>query len=713
MHDAHIEDIKLAFSNIASDFDRAINQPTLPIDILPNRLELNGKIVSFKNESKYAKYIFTAITTAFKSEWYQSLGLNSQKCGQKSLRKFIPWLNEKVITHENRYTILKDYEAFRVNEDGVKPQSTGLCDVMNFLTNGVNSDQINDSTIQYIIRLRSYTTISVADERESSTLSSYFASMHWLREALGEVDYLKLESPKRLIDSFSISVATTLLLILQAKVEARKGLSDPITLKIVNTKIEINGKAVRNQHYCRNLLNHLGRLSVDGKPADILTELLLLDCVPADRQDKLISQWHESPDKFKFSYLHSESRQLLFTEPSIFTPTSWSYPSHIEQYLAAWLCAWQAIQPLDVCKLRRKDFVISKDHTTSIVALQCSYYKGRSRTVQEPPMLEARQIETLALIAYLEQLPSDNSNLFSKKIHISPDLGFSSFTVSGRLERLFKSPIITNKINQNLKKRQSSPLFLRAFIAMADHKEFSFNRWCKSRKLNALDTSAAAYRMDIKKPLPLLQFGLSAIKNSSIHARTDRYRDSDLINQNSHTSQTEKRSYLTDANMAWVNQNGRITRMVLNDMERYVYKPNLNKAITVAYDLILRTRVTGVLSNGIANHSSIKTNSLRHVNDSDLDAFGTNHDDIIVLDTQETVVNMLHYIGEAERLHRSLIMNNLPFFEHSVLPTVEWMENVIRERLNPSVVKLGQQTYNEIRTILPELFSNELHGGVG
>ena len=95
----------------------------------------------------------------------------------------------------------------------------------------------------------------------------------------------------------------------------------------------------------------------------------------------------------------------------------------------------------------------------------------------------------------------------------------------------------------------------------------------------------------------------------------------------------------------------------------------------------------------------------------EIDNAGIDADSIIVLDTDETVINMLHYINEAERQKDTLIANNLPFFERTVLPNVEWMHIVI-SKLSPASVKDGERSYNEIQTILPPLFSNELRAGI-
>ncbi len=613
--------IRPSFDDTESNFDRVLTPQPTSLRLLPTRLELKGKEIPLNNKSEYAIHLYKVIVSALQSEWFQSLVDITQLGYKNSLLKFIPWLNTHNINHENRYTILKDFEAYRVNEKRVKPQSTGLRDLLSILSNGVHSNHIKNETLQFIHTLLTNTTFSIADEHEAQTLSSYFASMPWLREVLGENDYLKLESPKRLMRSFSIVVATTLLFILQAKKEARKQLE---RLDVENLTLKgFKEKRDRNLHYCRNLLIKLGGLNEDGQPNDALTELIILDCVPKDRREKLLVQWYKSIENSKFSFREPSQRLLFFTSPLIFAPESWACPSAVEQYLCAWLCAWQTVQPTDISKLKLQDFVITKNEHGRPVALQCLYYKGRSQRMQEPPMLDANQIEAQALLAYLEQLPPEK-NLFTSNIHNSPNIGFGSTSITERFARLFRSPIIQSQINEALNKQQSSPLFLRAFIAISDPKESNNSRWYKTQKKRGLITTIDAYRETIARPLPQLLFGLRAIKNSAVHARTDLYRDGDLVNQNSHSSQTERAHYTNDANKDWVNQKGRITRLVLHDIERFVYRPNLTAAHQEAHDLVLRTKVIQVAGNSDADSSTVKINPLGRVNDPsvDLEEFG-------------------------------------------------------------------------------------------
>lgn len=707
-------EFKPVFGDIASDFSKALTEQPVLLQRVPERLELDGIYIELKNDSDEAKHIVNVIWSALNSDWYKNNSTRSKSNYRDALKKFIPWLNDQVIDIEKKYRVLKDYESWRVNVGNVKPQSTRLILIIRLLIHGVNSDYVGDESIKYVKQLLKNTEVSKSDERKQDTLTNFFASMPWLREFLGERDYLKMESPKILMNSFSIIVATTLLFIVEQRKLARKSLSDP--QRLINQNIV--QKRYRNSAFCRDLILKLGEFNDEFQPANPLTELLLADFVPLKYREDLMLRLKMSKNKNSFSLKSYDNGQNLFIAPRIFSVESWESCTDIEEYLCAWLCAWQAVQPTDIAKLKRNNFAISKNEHGKPIAIQCIYYKSRSQSEILTPMLSANQVEAKALMAYLDSLPEPGSKLFSHNICNIPKLSYSPNTVPSRIFRIFQSPSLVKIIDENLSVRESSLLFLKAYSTVALHHEISYEQW-RSKKQNKQrnTTSVENYRNTIKaKALPMLHFGLNAIKNSSVHARTDKYREGDLANQNSHLSLTEKINYLTDSNKEWVNQNGRITRLVMKDIENYVYRPNLDAAMYSAYEKILRTRVIDVLADGISEKSLIQINTIGvfDVKMSPIEIAEVDYTDIIILNSSETVVAMLHYINEAERQSNRLINNALDYFERTVLPNVEWMERLLKcGYLSAEVVRQGQSVYELIKINLPELFTNELHGAVG
>lgn len=685
-----------------------------PLDNLPIRVALNGKIFDLKSNCRYSSHIYRALTLGLKSEWYQALASLSQRQHSTSLIKFIKWFETIEINDDNKYSVFKDFETYQVNILGLKPQSTGLNCLLYLMENGVAEIDYDHGLHPYIETLLLRTDISKYEPPIPETLTNFFGSISWLRKALGNEDYLKLESPKRLSSSFSITIATILTYILKIKKEAKHQLRD---LKFVNDSDTLDDRAQR-QFYCGNLFSKLGQFDENYVANDSLTELMILDFVPKKNFEKLKYLWRRRQLDPATYYSYQLNGRQVFSLANIFAPNSWNYPSELEQVLFSWLCAWQTIQAYDIPKLKKNNFIITHNTEGRAVYVQSSYYKGRSGKIQEPPMLDARQPEGNAILSYLEYFHDNEAHLINVKSAGRVPITFGANSITERLINLINTQSINEKIMANLWERKSSPIFLKAMLALHEKREYAFSKWVNRLKKSEKQKTGftmEAYHSDIKFPLPPQLFGFNAIKNSAVHATSDKYREGDLVNQNSHTSITEKIHYLTDANKDWVNQNGRITRLVLHDIERHVYKPNLDQAINDAYELGLRTRVIKVLKDGITDPDEVKINQIGQIRYSkeayfDIDA---DPDEIIVLDTVETVVTMLHYIYEAQSKKHILINRALIFFERTVLPNVEWMEYLLISKLSPSVVKKGSDQFEKLKPILPQLFLNEIRGSLG
>ena len=706
--------IEFAIDSDSIDLETTLIKSPSILNNLPVRLVLKGKNYELNLDNIYSKYTFRALTLGLKSEWYQSLAPLSQIQISNSLIGFIKWFEKINIDVNNKYTLLNDFESYQVNIRGLKPQSTGLNLLLQLIKNGVNEIEYENELHTYIDMLVLRTNISKKELPISTTLTNFFGSISWLRQAIGDEDFLKLESPKRIINSFSVTIATILIYILKVKKEAKNEL---LNYKFVTDSDTLSVRAQR-QFYCGNLFSKLSQFDENYLPATKLTELMILDFVPNNKVDKLKTLWKRRLLEPTTYYSYKLNGRQIFSLPNIFAPDAWNYPSEIEQVLFSWLCSWQTVQPYDVPKLKKNDFILSKNNEGRIVNIQCSYYKGRSSRMQEPPMLDARQIEGNAIIAYLEYFSDNQAHLISSINIPNIQITFGAQSITERLVNLINYQPINEEIISNIWRRKVNPIFIKSILALHDKKDYVFIKWINRLKKTEKQESGftiEAYIKDTEFPIPAKLFGLSAIKNSSVHATSDKYRDGDLINQNSHTSQTEKISYLTDANKDWINQNGRITRMVLHDIERHVYKPNIERAKNDAYELSLRTKVINALDEGISDSDKIKINQIGQLNFSKeiYLEFNVDPDEIIVLDTEETVVTMLHYIKEAESKQNILINKAVTFFERTILPNVEWMEYLLNSKFSPAVVKRGAIQYKEIMHILPPLFLNEIRGGLG
>jgi hypothetical protein len=630
---------------------------------------------------------------------------------KSKLYTFLSWFNTIEISESNKHVILNEYQEYRVNVKGVQPQSTGVKTILLFLSEGILTDAVDYVAVKYIETLIKSTKISANNERNPETLTSYFSNITWLRYSMGEEFYLKLESPKRLMNSFSVVVSVTLLLVINIKKSIARNIS--ISESVLSHIDCLKDKVDKVNNWNRSLMSECESMEISDEEKETIRELLLLDLVASNRCELFRERcFKESEAPIPLVLYDGKTRVKPYKEGCLFSENNYKGISEVEELLFAWLCACQTVQPNDVGKLKKNDFVVGMNGNDRPVTVQCQYYKGRSGRDVETPLLGSSDIEGKAIIAYLS-LHDDKDKLFRTNINKRIHCTFIPHTpLAARIFRIWKSNHIKSIIDSELKKRKSSDIFLRAAMALYDCGGVGYDKWQHKRKDDGLDTSISLYRAEVTNPLPFSLFSLMAIKTSAVHARTDRYREADLVNYNSHTSETEKTSYLTDANKEWVNQNGRITRMVLSDIDEYVYKPNVNAAIDKARDMVMRTKIKSIL--GVGSEIGFKINPLGQVKlQSDESDWPIDFDEIVVLDTAETVINMKHYIDQAEKMRDVLIINALAYFERTILPTVEWMSTVLYSKISPKVLDQGLSDYEEIRHILPDLFGAVIHSSVG
>ncbi|QIA62280.1 hypothetical protein GT360_01475 [Vibrio astriarenae] len=684
-------------------FDEAL--PPLPskLKAIPTRLIINNRAIHLANPNRHARLVFQAIHNAVLSDWWQqTLNSVTQRTYVTQISCFTNWLNDQKLNDARIFHLLEDYQTYRINQNELLPQSTGTKDIKILLEEGAASDTFTPEEQRFIRLLVESTGILKGEEPTPFTLSGWFTNIDWLRPLVGDSNWLALESPKRLMGSFSVTVACSLLWILQIK-------SAIFKLMQKYPHITEIGKGLtsrqRNFKHCRELLVTL--IQHSNELPEGAVELLLADCL----NPNVLKTYNERIRDGKTIGLKikvGSCYQNTFIQPHIFHPDYITSHSRIEQLLMAWLCAWQTVQPTDVRKLKSNNFYIHYNKYHRPISVQCAYYKGRS-SIQEPQILDSSLIEAKAIIAYLETLPDD-------EVAICPIGGSVSFTptsnysIPGLLTRIWETPTLSKLINTRLKARSSSDLFRHLYLCMIRNSQESYAAWYLKELEKQQQTSYELYREKVSRPLPISLFGLAAIKTSSIQARSDKYRDSDLINTNSHSAGVEKTNYMTDKNKEWVNLNGRITRIVLDDIENHVFKLNIDAALSQARERNLQTKIQKISSN-----QNVQINPLGQViTPSAAGVIKNGEPDMyVVWDTPETVVYFLHYLSEAERQANRLIQNALQFFERTVLPDAEWMSLLLNNRISPEVVKEGTEKYKQLHKVLPPLFEAQIYGGVG
>ncbi|PTB98367.1 hypothetical protein C9993_07980, partial [Marinobacter sp. Z-F4-2] len=375
-------------------------------------------IIAEEPTNRFHKAIFRALATAFQTRWFNGLARKSQNGHFARAQQFFDWINqtEYLTTEDNCYSCLKDFEAHRMNVDGIK--SSPLVLLRTAIDMGLGSESLSEDDYRYLRTLLRVSNISRVSEVEPCTLNDWM-DLPWLRSILGEREYLSLESPSRLFNSFRVTVATTLLYLLEIRAQWKKR---------GHPSYRPNGKKEWVQAWDSRLLRELGTFNTSGEPADEFTELLWLDMVADQERSTLQALIAQRGIQFILKQPTFKKRFSPWRRPSIFHPDNLCNYSAVEETLMAWLVACETVQPTDIPKLKTTDYAREYNSSGRLIAMQCRYYKGRSGAFREPAMLLASDCWTKAQSAYLEGLP-DAAQLFRHNVGrpmVIPDFGGDS-----------------------------------------------------------------------------------------------------------------------------------------------------------------------------------------------------------------------------------------------------------------------------------------------
>lgn len=673
-------------------------------------LLLKGKHYDLEHDSIEVTAIFKAIVAGMQSDWYLHHTLKNQY--ETSVANFVVWLKAYDIKTKDKYQLLNLFEAHRVNSDKVKPQSSGMPKISALITEALECNLLPTESQKYIDQLLEATKISKAEDSEATDLGAWFFSMHWLREFVSEKDYLQLSSPKTLMNSFSITVATTLLEIISAK---KKLKNHPKIHSLGSIEGNLSSKAANARSFARDLVENVVLLDDELKPADTLSALIIQDCVHPKLVgyvlDRLATTTKRSLNSESTRYKIPKDTKIngkrisCFLTPRVFNQENITSLSTLEQWLFSFICAWQAIQPSDILKLKVDNFSIVRNSNGRPTHIQCTYYKSRAKIEHSTPVLAATSIEAKAILAYLSEAGISESDILTPDLKITQQIfaqsdGSDCFVLS----RIWSDKTLSQGIRKQLKINNSSDVFRKAIVAAHQFGDTPYSAWASSQvKKHNAKTDREEYLLAMNHPVPHGWIGLQMIKTSSVYSRTDQYRSNDLANQNSHSAKTEKLSYLTENNIEWVNQHGRISRLVMAYIAKIAYAPSIERSLMIAEEMKVRSRVLAIT--GELGDLPMSSTAEAFISDT-LDSYEP--DEIYVWDAAETVLIMRHYISEAVRQVEPLLAHSPLFFENTVLPKVEWMTFVINSLLSPAIVREGDSAYAELSDDLPPLFESEI-----
>jgi hypothetical protein len=745
--DVVIDDMLAEEQQLQADFLRA--QKITIIDIIPTRIVLpegdgirqSDNAFECTNEHVDAKLLFSCLAVAL-----HDVSTHPKQYAPSKLRaiclaiiKFVPWLNNHGIDHSNRATIVKDFETYRVNECKVKPQSSEAAGVLSCLKVGLTVKSFKEKLLQseaaYIRNIIDKTKLSKKAIAKQTTLTNYFGQVQWIREHIDNELFNRVASPKAVMASFSITVAT-LMLETQRLLEQLEQYC--IEHEITSGMLSIERTCKAENSHQRALLLHLVNIFCQNYSSETLEcfKVMLFDISnPAAYQDNLRRLKNGEPiAKKAFSADFNTVNQDigLFSYDTVLAivkraeqkqPGATDIPpmpvTDLDQMCFIWLMAWQAVQPTDIGKLTKSDFRFMERSNGSVTHVSCEYYKSRAHSVKETPLMATRDVEGEAVLNFMrrKELQSDADTALISMPSLCGQQTCGPTTLIWQMFNLAVFPVIHTNILLELDKRKATSILLDSLNTMMSH-GITSHVW--KRTVKPKDKSVEAFRAQVSNPIPLSWFSLDAIKNSAVHSRSDKYRIGHLVNYNSHENETERDSYLTADNPEWLNNCGRVTRSVMNDMAINVLSPSsdlvFNGDFTQALEVI-NDKKNDVLSRlKVVTETTGEVNELgmikEHISvDNDLP------DTLYLLDTPETYVQMLHYLAEAQKCYKQLLMSNPVFLEYTVLPTCEWIEEVFNasnlkisngKGFSQKTVKAAGVMYKTYKTHLPSLFTAQL-----
>lgn len=631
------------------------------------------------------------------------------------------------LTDENRATWLKDYEAWRAREDGVKTQSTGLSTIKliikDALALGAFTETLTDYEREYLVTLAN-TSVAPWDAADAVNLNQWFSQHTWLRRddiGIGHELYTRLGSPKALMNSFRITIENALLYLQTCKDALIDGfrIAD-ITLEDIPTLAEISvPERQPKAHYISamkaEILNRLRQKLfplVDDIPhlKNALELVVFTEVKPKYRKktfDKLLANQpttatsktspagfftaSQKTGLFDVGFL----RQLALCAVS--SPDNHVMPvSLAESLLFSYLMAHQTVQASEIPKLTLRDFKFVKRRNGAVTHIESDYFKGRAKNnVHQVETLKTKDDIGKAVFRYIKDVTALREQGKSLTPMIKNEVCAPS-NVTGLLCLACKDTALWLVINEKHQNQRVAPVFPKAINAM-------------------LSNGVRRPKTTSEKALSSNFFSFGHIKTSSVYASSDSFDPASLINPRSHTNDTERERYLVEMNHEWQNNCGRVTRAVMRDLYVNVFtasesdKQLFESEFTKAVEHI-KTRSDDVLTclKVVTNQTSGRVDELSFFS-AGAQIEGDLPDAIYIQDSPETVLKLTHFLAQLEEKHTLLRECAPEFLIFTALPTAEWIESLFdNKRFSKVSHEKGRAMYDKYKSHLPPCFTAQL-----
>lgn len=636
------------------------------------------------------------------------------------------------LTDENRATWLKDFEAWRVSEDGVKIQSAGLSQIKLMLQDALAlsafTETLNDYAREYLVTLAN-TSVAPREEANAINLNQWFSQNTWLRRddiGIGHELYTRLGSPKALINSFRITIENALLYFQACKDALIDGFRQANILPEdipALPEIDIPNRQPSQYYYMREkaiILNHLRQKLVplinDIPHLKHALELVIYTLTKPQYRieifDKLLANQtinaasHINSDGFFTStkaaglfdigFLKQLALHAISPAKNDVMPVSLA-----ESLLFSYLMAYQTVQGSDISKLNLRDFKFVKRINGAITHIESDYFKGRARN-------NLHQVETLkinddiakAVLRYLK----DVTALKELDKSLTPEfkaLGCNPNNLTGLLCLAFTDTALWHSIIEKHQAQQVAPVFPKAIRAML----------CNGVRYEKAKKNGSPY----ENGLPNDFFHFTHIKTSAVYSGSSSFDPTRLINLRSHKNETERAHYLTEANQEWLNNCGLVTRAVMRDLyvniftasesDKQIFESDFTKAVehikSRANDVLSCLKVITRQTHGRIDDLGIV--SLGAKIEGDLP------DTIYIQDSPEAVMKLKHFLAELQKKHTLLRECAPEFLFFTALPTAEWIESLFDKKcFSKTSLEEGQKIFNKYQSHLPPHFAAQL-----
>lgn len=676
----------------------------------------------------WKQLIFRALKAAYTQIFIYEETAKSNKESFNSLAQDF-WTFVKVhpdFKGANRTKIIKSFEAFKIDTFKVKPSSAGLSEIKRLINVSLTLRDFTQSLTfterDYLHVITEVKTAPSYHDIKPINLNTWFTQHSWLRtgeHGIGNADYISLGLPKRLISSFSVTAVAGLEQIQQAKAAVidffNKARISPETLPKLRHKNEFDSQHEFNQHQkecCQRLLKLIveNRHKGAGIPYfDKAMELILYSNVV----DKYFTQQSEPLDSppplasiiITHPVFHSDFLIQLINSLNSRSQRLKKVPvCRAEEIFFCWLMAVLSVQATNICGRRGvtlSDFRFVKEGNGKIKYISCDYFKTRAGKTHRTATLTADRYMGKVLVNYIRDvtaLMDYDSTLVSKPY------GNPVFSKSGEIAkslRVFEIPSFRKDLEGQLRKYQASNIFYHSIDKMLDNgvRRLDINR----QKLDDVD---------IDTEVTGTFFGLSMVKTSAVYSRSAHFNPDELLNLNSHSNKTERQSYLTENNIEWLNNCGRVTRSVFNDLITNVFRPSqedsakFNSEFTEALDFINNKKEESLALQVFVEEDDINKKNELGVVTSGVYQEHIHTDSFYVEDSKWTVMKMLHYKEGVKEKHKKLFEQNPTYFFSTAIPTLEWIEELLSGNyFSSSSVAHGQELYERYGKELPDIFT--------